>query len=317
MKNCSILTNTFVIKLHVTEFPSGEYILNQIMVCVVTSLLIIPTLLLNGLCILTISKCPQLKEKVCYFLILLQSVVDLLVGVVTAPVFTAFTIVSYVFGDVNCALYVLNYTLAYLPMGLSLISLTALSFERYMGVLHPFVHRTKVTKKKMSVFVCSAASTIALLLPGAFFTHAYVFDFICIFFLLICLTFITFAYTRIFSAARKRLYSENKPGDCANEQNPESFSKKRRFLKELKLAKSCFIVVCTFVFCFLPVILLSSPLAILLEDAEYRARTVWSWSITTGVLNSSLNSIIFFWSRPMLRIEASKVLQKIRSGPNG
>ena len=314
MKNCSILTSTYVVKVYVTEFPSGGYIINLLTVCVVTCILIIPAVLLNSVSILTISKCPQLKEKVCYFLILVQSVVDLFVGAITAPVFTAFTIVIYILGDANCVLYVLNYTLAYLPMGVSLITLCALSFERYMGVLHPFIHRTKVTKKKLSSFVYCATFVIAFLLPGTFIASAYVFDWTCISTLLICVIFITFVYTRIFFAARKRLHSANKPGDCVNEQNSDNLSRKRRLLKELKIARSCFLVVCTFGLCFLPVILLSSPLSLLLENTEYRARIVWLWTIPAYVLNCSLNSIIFFWSRPMLRIEAMKVLKKIRSG---
>ena len=116
-------------------------------------------------------------------------------------------------------------------------------------------------------------------------------------------------YTSIFRATRKRLRSKNKPGDInVNEQNSENLSGKRRLLKELKLARSCFALVCTFGFCYLPVVAISSPLA----NDEYRARIVWSWSITTGVLNSNLNSIIFFWSRPILRAEARKVVKKIR-----
>ena len=314
MKNCSIFTSTYVVNLHITEFPSSGYIINQIMVCVVICLLVFPTVILNSLSILTISKCPQLEGKVCYYLILVQSVVDLTVGVITAPVFTAFIIVFYILGNVNCVLYMLNYTLAYLPMGLSLVTLCALSFERYMGVLHPMIHRTKVTKKKLSSVVFCATFLIVFLLPGTFIASAYVFDWTCISFVFICITFITFAYTRIFIAARNSLRSKNKPGDCANEQNSDKLSRKRRFLKELKLARSCFLVVCTFGLCFLPVILLSSPLAAVLQGGEgYLARIVWLWTIPAGVLNASLNSIIFFWSRPMLRIEAKKVLKKIRS----
>ena len=314
MKNCSVFTSTYVVNLHITEFPSSGYIINQILVCVVICLLIIPTVLLYSISILTISKCTQLKEKVCYYLILVQSVVDLTVGVITAPVFTAFIIVFYILGNSNCILYVLNHTLAYLPMGLSLVTLCALSFERYMGILHPLIHRTKVTKKKLSLVVYCATFVIVFLPPGTFIASPYVFDWTCISFVLICVIFITFVYTRIFLTARKNLRPQNKPGDSANRQNSDDLSLKRRFLKELKLARSCFLVVCTFGLCFLLVILMSSPLAIVLQDEEYLGRIVWIWTIPAGILNASLNSIIFFWSRPMLRIEAKKVLKKIRSG---
>ena len=47
----------------------------------------ISTILLNSVAILTISKSSQLKEKLCYFLVLVQSSLDLLVGVIIQPLF--------------------------------------------------------------------------------------------------------------------------------------------------------------------------------------------------------------------------------------
>ncbi len=50
----------------------------------------------------------------------------------------------------NVVICWLHYTIGYYLMGLSLIMLVGLSFERYMGVMHPFIHRTKVTKDESS-----------------------------------------------------------------------------------------------------------------------------------------------------------------------
>ena len=116
------------------------------------------------------------------------------------------------------------------------------------------------------------------------------------------------------SQGQKKPSPTKQATDITNKQNSDNLSLKRRFLKELKLARSCFLVVCTFGLCFLPVILMSSPLAIVLQNEEFLGRLVWMWTIPAGVLNPSLNSIIFFWSKHMLRIEAKKVLKKIRGG---
>ena len=315
MKNCSFFSNTFVVELRSTQFSSRGFLINQIIVCVVTCLLIIPTILLNSFTILTISKSRHLKEKVCYYLILVQSAIDLIVGTITAPIFVAFITVSYIIAEFQCVLFALTYVVAYLPMGLSLITLCVLSFERYMGVLHPFVHRTKVTKKKLTYLICCAAVVIIVLLPGTFFLSAYVFHQKCFSIILFGVVFIIFVYTSIFRAARKRLRLKNKPGDSyENEQNSENLTGKKRLLQELKLARSCFALVCTFGFCYLPAVVVTYSL---LVNDEYHIFIVWSWSITTRVLNSNLNSIIFFWSRPILRAEARKVLKKIRGDTSG
>jgi hypothetical protein len=38
-----------------------------------------------------------------------------------------------------------------------------------------------------------------------------------------------------------------------------------------------------------------------------------NWSITSVILNSSINSVIFFWTKTLLRKEAFKILKSLRS----
>jgi hypothetical protein len=175
-----------------------------------------------------------------------------------------------------------------------------------MGVVHPFVHRTKVTKKRIFIFECSVGLltlVYALSTPskpsGVFDTIVY----FAIFF--IPLLLIVYSYTRIFIAARKSLFSGNRPGDGPAAQ--AEMKRKRRFLRELKLAKSCFLVTCTFGLCFVPFMVLSLMLNFLDQETM---TMLFSWAMAIAALNScSLNSVIFFWSKAMLRKEAMKVLK--------
>jgi hypothetical protein len=62
--------------------------------------------------------------------------------------------------------------------------------------------------------------------------------------------FIAFVYTRIYLVVRKLAQSQNKPHDAASEEN---LTRMKLFLREIKQAKSCFIVViCFCVLGFLP-----------------------------------------------------------------
>jgi purine-cytosine permease-like protein len=66
---------------------SNYFVINRIVQCVFNGVLMISTILLNSVAILTISKSSQFKEKLCYFLVLVQSSIDLVVGVIIQPLF--------------------------------------------------------------------------------------------------------------------------------------------------------------------------------------------------------------------------------------
>lgn len=285
--------------------PSSSYMKNQIVACILTGVLFIPTVILNGISIITILRTSQLKEKVSYFLILMQSITDFVIGFIAIPLNMAYVIDRDFIGVKNSLLCWLNYTLGHYLMGLSLITLCGLSVERYVGVVHPMFHRIHVTKKRMFIYECCGALLILVLSstlvePDKEWSKYAVFGAV-----LICLIFITFLYTRIYTTAKNSLSSGSGISDCAAHPNTEKL--RRSCKRELKLAKSCFLVVCTFALCFLLVIICASPLSTRREKETNRM--MWSWSMVFAVLNSSLNSVIFFWSRTMFRKEAVKFLK--------
>ncbi len=63
------------------EVPSNMLVTNTLIACSLYGLIFVPVVLLNGISILTILRSSQLKQKVCYFVILLQSIVDFIFGV--------------------------------------------------------------------------------------------------------------------------------------------------------------------------------------------------------------------------------------------
>jgi hypothetical protein len=289
------------------HIPSNKYVLNQLFACVVYGLLFIPTVLLNGISIFIILKCSQLKEKVCYFTILMQSAVDLTTGVITLPILTAHVLFKDVIHVENKVLCSLNFSFGHFLLTLSVFTLCVLSFERYMGVVHPFIHHTSVTKKRIMKYQCRSVLLTLLFYgmvinmdSGDFHTILFFLD------VLIPLVFLLYIYTKIFITTRKSLSIGNRPGDNATQPGMSEMKRKRRFLRELNLEKSCFLVTYTFGLCFLPSMVLA--LAIDFLDGK-TAEILWSWTTALSVLNSSLNSIIFFWSNAMLRKEAKKVLK--------
>jgi hypothetical protein len=161
--------------------------------------------------------------------------------------------------------------------------------ERYIAILHPYAYKTVVTKKKILVYF---RTRLAPVIFGTLLVT-------------IVLMFTAFAYTRIYLVIRKLNRPQNQPSDVEGEVN---LTRKKLFLREIKQAKSCFIVViCFFILSFLPPMVFTSNRNT--DESEFLVNTVWVYTIP--MTNSSVNSVIFFWTKTMLRKEAKKRLHFI------
>ena len=109
-----------------------------------------------------------------------------------------------------------NFATSYFFVNLSVLTLCALSFERYMGVVHPLVHHTQVTKKRIFKYECCAGFVILTIIFSMPESIAGIFHRIFMFAEgLSSLIFLLYVYTSIFVAAKASLYSGNRPGDAA------------------------------------------------------------------------------------------------------
>ena len=298
----------------IVDFPSKAYVINQIITSVAYCILSIPVIFLNGITVLTIVKCRQLKTKVCHFPVLIQSLADLTVGLLTLPLF-AYVNLSEVYGSPDCLVGYILSTIAFIPWGLSLAALCALTFERYMGVMHPVAHLNHVTKKKFIIYVCCVLLVTFIIVPLAAASAIFYYIF-CGVYAIVPMFLHTFCYAMILYSARKRLQKDDTPTPSTDLQydiqttpnHAASRIRKRYSPKEVKLAKSCALVVATFYICCVP----GEVLNIYYLEKDYIIyRVVISWYAAALGVNTILNSLIFFWTRPILRQEAFRVLKGI------
>ena len=285
------------------EFPSQALFFANVSVCTVSVALILPTIILNGLSIVTIFKCPQLKEKNSYFLIMMQSIPDLAVGLWSLPTFSIL-LSSKARESAECFWLLLLSGSTAFPTLISLTSLFAMTVDRYFGVLHPLKHRTFITKKRILIF-CSCAAFLMILI----FALSLLYSKLTSKFILIIL-FVVFVYTKIFFAIKNRqlpaavCHLNNVDG--AEQPTATKRLTKRNVLMQIRMAKSCLLVVVCFMVCFLGGITVALP-----YDLDvYETYVLKNWAKVIVLFNSSLNSIIFFWTRPLLRNEAQKTLKK-------
>jgi hypothetical protein len=93
---------------------------------------------------------------------------------------------------------------------LSMTTLSAMTMERYIGVLHPYYYETKVTKKLILIYVCGSGLVLVSALACSFLDRkiitiggrALIF---------VCLLLTGLAYTRIYLVIRKLIRSQKRP----------------------------------------------------------------------------------------------------------
>jgi hypothetical protein len=290
------------------SFPTNESILVHIFALILIIILTFTTISLNGVTVFTIWRSRILRQKSSNFTILLQSVVDFANGVVIMPLIT-FHWASEVAGSPSCVTAYVVKKSAMLMSFYTLITLSVMNFDRYMGVLHPFVHRSVVTNERLLAYVI-AVCTIQTVIYGFSVTHNNIMRPILVTTTTLFISTTVFVYLKIFLAIRSRnrvgviLVGKNIENDAipsrrtVSEKTSENRSGKAEFLKELKTAKSSFLVVMCCLVCYVPATLSFGPLNLM---SSFLAVALKVWFVLLAMLNSTLNSIIYFWMNNMLR----------------
>ena len=298
LKTCFFLQRNFNV---IRNFPAKTYWISHILVVCLHGVMLFPAIILNSMSVITILKSSQLKNKTCYFLILVQSTVDsLAVGLVGIPLYSFF-LISELVGVGNWIASFLAFQTAFIPSALSIITLSVMTAERYIRVLHPYSYSTKVTKKRIVIYVACGGFFVVATFGLSFHVKALIGKVLTAMILLFLITTI-FAYTRIYLVVRRLARSRNRLAD-ANEENPRG----KNIFREVKQAKSCFILILAFLIFLLPI----STSAFFLHLDPFKFFVFRSWSISSVMMNSTVNSLIFFWTKTLLRKEAVKVLNNI------
>ena len=294
---CDLVNKKIVL---ISNFECRKYEINRISSIVILGILIIPTVLLNAVAVITIWKTTQLKKKPCYFIILLQSSVGLGVGCVHLPLLFVHSLAPFTNIDI-CTVAIVVKTITGLPTALSLVTLSASTIERYIGVIHSYSYKTLVTKRRIVMFVLGGVLMLLSICVASIFSQYLIIKYVAVGIFAVFLIFTSFAYIRIYLVVRRLSRSEVRPYEEGGEEN----MKRRRVLREMKHAMSCFIVVISFIVLLVPFTLF--PIFTHMGEMNFNVY-VW-WSITLFNLTPSISSLIFFWRNKVLRRQAIKIVK--------
>ena len=280
-----------------------SYFINLMLIFAVNILLFFSGFCLNSLVILSFWRSSQLRKKLCYFMTMILSCCDLLVVLTNNPLeaFIAMLRLTEKL-DVYRSWVYISTKVGTIFVGLSLLALLVMNFDRYLATYHPIFHRTSVTKRKLLTLLAILsilALTLMLLTVNDFIFSYHVALLICFIILFPPMIFINY---KLFIIARK----------CRRSNGISPKMKKTFSLKNISsclLAVACFVVLSipTFVYIGLRTTTKGSST---LDDAHIAGR----WAAAIASMNSTLNCLIFYWKNKVLRTEGIKLLKRIKCG---
>ena len=135
------------------SFDNAAFI-NRVAMATILSILILPTIFLNCSLLIAISKNKRLWRST-HILIGFLAVTDVLVGVVSMPLFLSTIVIEIIYErnsynkGVYCGLSKAALNAGDLGLGLSFITFVLITFERYVAIFAPFWYRKYVRKSVM------------------------------------------------------------------------------------------------------------------------------------------------------------------------
>ena len=294
IKSCYILKEEIQA---VAKFPSSGCVIPYVIALFVNVAFFFTTIFFNGITVMTIWNTTKLKENVSTFAILMQSICDFASGMCVIPLMTL-RLVNDLTCSPSCVLDYVGREIGLICYIHSVTVMSATSFERFMGVLYPFVHRVKVTKSRLLKYVISACSVQTLLYSFSFINGPKIKRSFLAGNSLLFLAFTVFAYTRIFLALIKNKKILLQEG--LNVTGRNDLTRKKRFMKELKAAKSCFLVVFTTFMLSFPSLAMVSWIKLENIFLDY---TVRNFSFILIIFNFTVHPLIFFWLNKTLKTE--------------
>ena len=280
-------------------------VINPLFLLLFNVVFLIVGVFLNSVVIVSIWRSFQLRKKLCYFMILVLSCVDLAGVVIIHPLQISSTVLAFLGKYDNMQEDIRIHMLIALN-GSSLFALFVLNIERFLALTSPFFHQASVTKWRLIPLLATLMIAPIIQLGLFFFNLKILVNLVVtIVFSILLLSSIYFNYKMCTIARSKRKIEAT--------VNASRDHDERRPKLQFKKFSTCFLAVISYLICACPNIVFSTLRLTLYKNTPFHELIFYQiWASTFLTMNSTFNCVIFFWRNSILRREGVDIIKSLR-----
>lgn len=240
------------------------------------------------------------------FLILSLALTDLLVGVLMDPVSVIFHLTEGLPGERRVDIRMLH-ILYFILSTASILTLAALTLDRYMAVVHPLKYKNTLTARR-SIVVSVLIWVLSLMISGVYFKLGYFFYSLIFTNTAVVVTFVVllFVYVSIY----KRLNQQSKSLSQRKNLNAQRTKETKKELYttrcQTRVTKALVLVLLAYIICFIPVCIIIYILNFCTICSCEFIEWLRDLQFVIVLLNSAVNPYLYAWRMPQYK----KILRK-------
>ena len=265
--------------------------------CVLNAPLMLIAILGNALVFAAILRTPSIRSTTHMIMLCSLAVSDFLVGLIAQPLYIAKELTKDPF--VNN----LMTTVAFSLCGVSLLTMTTLSVDRFLAIHYHMRYATLVTQSLVK-YTLIIIWLLSFLASGFFFWSSRVHSLLSGVFTAIAFIISTFSYIRIYRIVRKHqsvIHIQHQAVQSSNTGNNLNIARLRRS------ALNIFLFYIVLIICYFPIYVMLTVFATSAKDWQ----TEWNFAHTAVFMNSSINPLLYCWRLRELRTAVGKTARQM------
>ena len=227
------------------------------------------------------------------------AVSDLCVGLICEPIFIGFQILIVKNDFTSCLLTTLSVITTVFLTDVTLLTITAISIDRYLAIYLHLRYEEVVTETKAKI-VIACLWVISPLHLLALIRGFEAISLVAAVMISVCLVTVSFIWIKIYKVVR---HHQAQIQDQVDAQAPQQFNM-ARFRKS---AINTFIILIVFLLCYIPYFITSINLA---YEFSYANLTVSHFILSLVFLNSSVNPLLYCYRHSDIKAAAKQTLSQ-------
>ncbi len=232
---------------------------------------------------------------------------DLLVTAVVLPLRST-RLIKEIYGTHDCILWTFTRLTSYFSAGVSLLTVTFISVERFITLAYPYRYQTILTRLRMKIIVANIwCFTFALVVSHLCLIPYKIFLVLCATIVVICIITLLSIWTwvlKLLRSHKRRITTQHRPSQISKN---ETISQQQTY----KNTRTSGAIVTGLILCYFPLVLMFAY-----YSTEPRSYTgiylVTPWGESIVLTHSLLNPLLVIWSKNEFRQTSRNLFYQLR-----